>query len=74
MISKQIVVPFCVVPLRTAAGCGCPGGGALAAGTGMIPRAESAAKEDDGSCTGMGAITAVCGGGGGCGCGICGDA
>lgn len=60
LISKHIVAPFCVVPFSTAAGCGCPAGGAFAAGTGIIPRAERAAKDDDGNCTGIGATTDCC--------------
>lgn len=49
LISKLTDVPFCVVPFSTAAGCGSVDGGAFAAGTGTMPSAESADREDDGS-------------------------
>lgn len=52
LISKLTIVPFCVVPFKTAAGCACPDAGALPAGTGIIPSADSPGSDDDGSAIG----------------------
>jgi len=49
LISKLSIVPFEVVPRRTACGCGWSGGGREVAGTGMMPNAWSAGSEATGS-------------------------
>lgn len=49
LISRLTIVPFCVVPFSTAAGCGWSAGGAFSAGTGMMPSAAREASEDAGS-------------------------
>lgn len=56
LISRLTIVPFCVVPLSTAAGWGWSAAGAFSAGTGIIPRAEREARDDAGNWTGMGAL------------------
>ena len=59
LMSRLTIVPFCVVPLSTHAGCGWSAGGAFAAGTGTIPSADKDIREDTGRWTGMGAMVAA---------------
>lgn len=61
-MSRLTIVPFCVVPRSTHAGCGWPAGGAFAAGTGTMPSAERDMSEDTGRWTGIGAIVAIAAG------------
>ena len=48
LTSKVSIVPFAVVPFRTACGRGCPGGGTDSDDTGMIPRAWRAGSDEIG--------------------------
>ena len=54
--SRLTIVPFCVVPLITAAGRGWSAGGTFAAGTGTIPMVESVVSVATGRDTVIGVV------------------
>lgn len=56
LMSRLATVPFCVVPLSTAAGCGCSDGGAFSASIGTIPIADKVSRDDTGIWMGIGAL------------------